>query len=235
MIHAPKATLRVDAGSKTLNEPMPTPPRIVRLDEIEAIPGPGSLTWRPVRLTLGIRAFGTNAYTAGEAGQEVVEPHTEDPKLAHQELYFVASGRATFTIDGETHDAPAGTYVFVPDPASHRQAVAAEPGTTVLSFGGPPTFEPSAWEWAFRAGPLLGTDPDRARAILQEGLRAHPESGSLHYNLACLEALRGRRAEAIESLRRAIEHWPPTAEWAGDDEDFAKLRDDPEFEKLTGS
>src|SRR5437763_7147996 len=113
------------------------PPRIIHLDEIEAIPGPGSLTWRPVRLTLGVRAFGCNAYSAGAAGEDVVEPHTEDPKLAHQELYFVARGRATFTIDGESHDAPAGTYVFIPDPASHRHAVAAEAGTTVLSFGSP--------------------------------------------------------------------------------------------------
>ena len=138
---------------------MPEKPKIVHLDQLEAIAGPGSLTWHPVRLTLGVRAFGCNAYTAGEAGQDVVEPHTEDPNLAHQELYFVAAGRATFTIDGSSHDAPAGTYVFIPDPASHRRAVAAEAGTTVLSFGGPPTFEPSAWEWAFRAGPLIRTDP----------------------------------------------------------------------------
>ena len=138
---------------------MTQPPRTIHLDELESIPGPGSLTWRPVRATLGIRAFGCNAYTAAKAGDDVVEPHTEDPALAQEELYFVANGRATFTIDGAEHDAPAGTYVFIPDPASHRHAVAAEPQTTVLSFGGPPTFEPSAWEWAFRAAPLMRTDP----------------------------------------------------------------------------
>src|SRR5207302_252326 len=82
-----------------------------------------------------------------------------------------AAGRATFTIDGESYDAPAGTYVFVPDPASKRHAVAVEPGTTVLSFGGPPTFQPSAWEWAFQAGPLVRSDPRRARRILAEGLQ----------------------------------------------------------------
>jgi quercetin dioxygenase-like cupin family protein len=208
---------------------MPEPPKIVHLAELETIPGPGTLTWHPVRMTLGVRAFGCNAYTAGEAGQEVVEPHTEDPKLAHQELYFVAAGRARFTIDGESHDAPAGTYVFVPDPSSHRQAVAVEPGTAVLSFGGPPTFEPSAWEWAFRAAPLTRSDPARAREILAEGLDAHPESASLHYNLACLEAVAGDREAALASLRRAIELRPDVAEWAGDDEDFESLRDDPEF------
>jgi quercetin dioxygenase-like cupin family protein len=213
---------------------MPEKPKIVHLDQLEAIAGPGSLTWHPVRLTLGVRAFGCNAYTAGEAGQDVVEPHTEDPNLAHQELYFVAAGRATFTIDGSSHDAPAGTYVFIPDPASHRRAVAAEAGTTVLSFGGPPTFEPSAWEWAFRAGPLIRTDPARAREILAEGLEAHPDSPTLHYNLACLEAVEGRRDGALGALRMAIGARPDVANWARDDDDLASLRGDPEFEALVG-
>jgi len=29
---------------------------LIHIDELESIPGPGSLTWRPVRLALGIRA-----------------------------------------------------------------------------------------------------------------------------------------------------------------------------------
>jgi uncharacterized Zn-binding protein involved in type VI secretion len=211
---------------------MPHAPRIKHLDEFESIPGPGSLTWHPVRMTLGVLAFGCNAYTAARAGDDVVEPHTEDPKLAHQELYFVAAGRATFTIDGQQYDATSGTYVFLPDPASHRHAVAAEPGTTVLSFGGPPTFSPSAWEWAFRAGPLLRTDPRRARQILTEGLEANPSAASLLYNLACLEAVQGNRDAAIETLSSAIGARTETAQWARDDEDFASLRDDPEFAQL---
>ena len=81
---------------------MTRPPRVVHLDEIEAIPGPGTLTWHPVRAHLGLRAFGTNAYTAQHVGDDVVEPHDENPDLAHEELYFVARGRATFTLDGET-------------------------------------------------------------------------------------------------------------------------------------
>jgi tetratricopeptide (TPR) repeat protein len=208
------------------------PPKIVHLDELESIPGPGSLIWRPVRLALGVRAFGCNAYTAGKAGQDVVEPHTEDPKLAHQELYFVAVGRATFTIDGTSYEAPAGTYVFIPDPASHRHAVAVEPGTTVLSFGGPPTFEPSAWEWAFRSGPLIRSNPTQAREILVEGLEAHPESRALQYNLACLEAVQGNRDDALAALREAIELSPDVAEWAREDEDLESLRDDPGFRAL---
>jgi hypothetical protein len=168
----------------------------------------------------------------GRAGADVVEPHTEDADAAHEELYFVARGSATFTIDGETFDAPAGTYVFVPDPASHRHAVAAEAGTTVLTFGGPPTFEPSAWEWSFRAEAVGREDPERARAILDDGLRAHPDSPGIHYELACLAARDGDRDAAIEALRTAIAREPEVAAWARDDEDFAALRGDPGFAGL---
>ena len=136
----------------------------------------------------------------GPGRRRAAHREADDPALAHQELYFVAAGRATFTIDGDSHDAPAGTYVFIPDPASHRHAVATEPGTTVLSFGGPPTFEPSPWEWAFRAAPLIRSDPARAREILAEGLERTPGSPSLHYNLACLEAVEGRRDRALAEL-----------------------------------
>jgi hypothetical protein len=211
---------------------MPDPPHVVHLNDIAAVAGPGTLTWRPVRLTLGVRAFGCNAYTASRVGDDVVEPHTEDPAFAHQELYFVASGRAEFRIDGKTYDAPAGTYVFVPDPASHRHAVAAETDTTVLSFGGPPTFEPSAWEWSFQATPLMRSDPEKAREILAEGLEAHPEAVGLHYNLACLEAVTGDREQALLALRRAIELRAEARQWAREDGDFASLADDPTFQVL---
>jgi mannose-6-phosphate isomerase-like protein (cupin superfamily) len=195
--------------------------RVIALDEVEAIPGPGTLTWRPVRATLGLRAFGTNAYTAAQAGDDVVEPHTEDS--GHQELYFVFRGAARFTLDGETFDAPAGTYVYLEDHTVHRHAVALEAGTTVMSFGGPAVFEPSPWEWYFRAAPLKRTDPARAREILSDGLRAHPESGGMYYELACLEAVNGNLDTARQHLARAVELRPEAAEWARTDEDLRAL------------
>ena len=185
-----------------------------------------------MRLSLGIEAFGTNAYVAPEAGVDVVEPHTEDPELGHQELYFVARGRARFLLDGEPHDCPAGTYVFVPDTATHRHAIAEEPGTTVLSFGGPPGFSPSAWEWSFRAAALKTTDPDGARKLLEQGLAAWPDSPRLHYELATLEARAGARDEALEHLRHAVERRPEVRDWVEEDPDLAQLRDDPAFEAL---
>jgi mannose-6-phosphate isomerase-like protein (cupin superfamily) len=202
---------------------MPEPPRVVHLDELDAIPGPGTLTWHPVRAHLGIRAFGCNAYSAQRVGDDVVEPHTESPELAHEELYFVARGTARFTIDDETFDAPEGTYVFVPDTASHRHAVAAEPQTTVLTFGGPPTFTPSAWEWFFRADPYVLSDPQRAREIVEDGLRVHPDSPGLMVYLARLEVRAGNEARARELLGRAIERQAEAEELARNDPRLAAL------------
>jgi hypothetical protein len=221
---------------------MPAPATVVSLDDIEAVPveNPGfSLLWLPVRDALGIRAFGTNAYVAAEAGQHVVEPHREgdDPERDHQELYFVARGSARFTIDDADHEAPAGTYVFIPDPRSHRRAVALEAGTTVLSFGGPPTFEPSAWEWNFRAAPLMA-DPatrPRAREIMQDALTRFPNAGNVRYNAACLEALDGNAEAALDHLARAIEARGEVAQWAREDGDLASLRSHPRFAELTAT
>ncbi len=202
---------------------MPRPPRVVHLDELEAIPGPGTLTWHPVRAHLGIRAFGTNAYSAAKAGDDVVEPHDENPDLAHEELYFVARGRATFTLDGETFDAPAGTYVFVPDTATHRHAVAAEPGTTVLSFGGPPTFTPSAWEWMFRAVAVADSDPAKAREIVEDGLAQHPESPGLRIALARVRLAEGDKAGARAAVDEALALQPEAEEYVRQDAALGKL------------
>ena len=208
--------------------------RIARLDDLERVPVDGgdalSLSWLPVRDTLGIGAFGTNAYVADEPGAHVVEPHTERGS-GHQELYFVARGRATFTLGSETVDAPAGTYVFLPDPAVHREAIAEEPGTTVLSFGAPlgKPYEVSEWERRFRAEAILESDPAVARALLEEALETHPDSGGVRYTLACLHSLQGEADAAIERLGEAVDLRPGTAAWARDDERFAELRDDPRF------
>jgi len=66
---------------------------IAHIDELESFPieGLDGLTWRPVRRHFGIGAFGVNAYTAGAAGQRVVEEHREED--GHEELYVIVSGR----------------------------------------------------------------------------------------------------------------------------------------------
>ena len=66
---------------------MTEPYSVLDLDEIEPIAVAG-VHWKPLRRTLGIDAFGINAYTAVEAGEHVVENHTEEA-LGHQEVYVV--------------------------------------------------------------------------------------------------------------------------------------------------
>ena len=202
--------------------------RVTSLDAIEALPGPGSLRWLPVRHELGIGAFGTNAYVAQAAGDDVVEPHTEAAS-GHEELYFVARGAATFTLDGDEVHAPAGTYVFLPDPEVHRHAVADEAGTTVMSFGAPrgEAFTVSGWEARFRATAIRERDPEQARALYEEGLAADPEGEWATYDLACWHALYGSADEARALLERAIAlGGEEVRAHSLKDPDLASLRDD---------
>jgi mannose-6-phosphate isomerase-like protein (cupin superfamily) len=145
--------------------------KVLHLDELAGVPVFGTLVWKPVRKTFGVTAFGINAYTAANAGDEVVEEHTEQ-QLGHEEIYAVISGRATFTVGGEEVDAPAGTLVYLDDVAQKRHAIAREPGTTVLAIGGVPgKHEISSWEYFFPAlEPMRNGDYDAARTILEDGL-----------------------------------------------------------------
>jgi tetratricopeptide (TPR) repeat protein len=204
--------------------------KLLRLDELEGIPVLGTLVWKPVRKTLGVTAFGINAYTAAAAGDEVVEEHDET-QLGHEEVYVVVSGHALFTVDGEAVDAPAGTLVYLDDPAQTRHAVAREAGTTVLAVGGTPgVHETSAWEYFFPALPALNAgDYETALRLLREGLAEKPGHPALLYNLACAEARAGERDAALEHLAAAVEARETLRERAREDDDLASIRDDPRF------
>jgi tetratricopeptide (TPR) repeat protein len=207
--------------------------KVLKLDEIEGIPVFGTLVWKPVRRTLGVTAFGINAYTAADAGDEVVEDHTEEP-LGHEEIYAVVKGHATFTVDGEEVDAPAGTLVYLDDVMQRRSAVAKEPGTTVLAIGGVPgKHDISAWEYVFPALPAKTKgDYDTARRILEEAIAENDLPG-IHYNLACVEALAGDKERALEELGAAIGVNDRFKKYASEDEDLASIRADPRFSVLT--
>ena len=198
---------------------------VASLTGVESLPGPGTLRWTPLRKHFGITAFGLNAYTATEAGQDVVEEHTEE-RLGHEEVYVVVSGRATFVLDGEELDVPAGSAVFLRDPKVKRYARAEEPGTTVLAIGGKPgQHEISAWEYFFAAYARAEQgDHDAALAEIQAGLAEKPDSPPLTYHLACINARAGRLDEARTALDRALELDPELQKWADDDEDLAPLR-----------
>jgi quercetin dioxygenase-like cupin family protein len=209
----------------------------VRLDELDRIPVEGAdVTWRPIRRRLGLRAFGLNAYSADRAGEQVVEEHTEE-FMGHEEVYVVVTGRARFTLDGEELNAPAGTLVHLPDTSVRRAAIAEEPGTTVLAIGSKPgeVFQPSAWEWSFAASPHYHAgEYEAGLEIVRRGLDEQPGNPVMLYQVACYEALAGRREQAIEHLREAVGRDERIVGWARRDDDFASLRSDPAFTAIVG-
>lgn len=201
---------------------------ITHVDELEELPiNDGEFVWRPVRRHFGISAFGTNAYTAA-AGQRVIEEHRETS--GHEEMYVVLRGRATFALDDEDVDAPAGTLVFV-RPETKRGAVAVEDGTAVLAVGARPgvVFEPSPWEDIFAAFAYAARgDLDLARSLLDGAVEKNPDAWQGHYNAACFEVRYGNRETGIMHLLRAHEVDSETvSEAAAKDSDLDPIRDDP--------
>jgi hypothetical protein len=142
-----------------VTDPASAPFAAVRLDDVAIVtdidPGYPDATdgdFRLVRRHFDIRSFGVNGIT-GDAGDEMVEPHherddEENRTDGHEELFAVMSGHAVFTVDGQEVDAPAGTLVFVRDPALIRSARATADGTSILAVGGKPgvAFQVSRWE-----------------------------------------------------------------------------------------
>jgi quercetin dioxygenase-like cupin family protein len=200
---------------------------VATLDELATAPIPGQARWHTIRRTLGVSSFGVNAWTATADGGQIIGEHEEASGQAHEELYVVVSGRATFTLDGEEVDAPAGTLVHVADPAVKRGAVGDE-GTTILVVGAKPgeAFTPSTWERSAEALQYWPTEEwDKAIEVLEGHLAETPDHAGTHYNLACAHARAGRPDVALEHARKAIELQESFAEYAVKDEDLVSIRD----------
>lgn len=218
-----------------MSEPEQTERWVVRrLEELPAHPDPSGRLWFPIRNALEIDAFGINAWRAGKAGGPLIDEHDEleSGTSGHEELYAVLDGHATFVVDGERVDAPAGTLVFVRDPAARRAATATEAGTTVLAVGAKvgEAFAPSVWEPSAAALRFWTTrEFDKAIDVFAALHAEHPEHATVLYNLACAESLGGRTDDALAHLERAIELNPPFREAAQADADFDPIRADPRF------
>jgi tetratricopeptide (TPR) repeat protein len=207
---------------------------IAQLQDIDEIDD-GRAPFRPVRHHFAIQTFGIIAATARAAGDRLINEHDEAEPNSSEELYFVATGHATFVLDGQTEDAPAGTFVHVPA-GIKRTAVAEQGGTTVLAIGGAPpgqAYVPTGWEAFAQLLPLFESGEyeegaDRAQALLADD----PPHGALYYNTACFESRAGRIDAALEHLKRAVELEPALAELARDDDDLAALRDQDAFSEI---
>jgi hypothetical protein len=212
------------------------------VSEIEPVPldPDDELGWKPVRARLGIAAFGVNVWTAERAGAQVIGPHVETDEQAggHEELYFVLSGRATFRVDGETIDAPVGTFVSILDPAAKRMAVAEEDDTAVLAIGGRvgAPFEVAAWESIVGAAAhARASNLDAAIDEIEHGLASNPRSSTLLYHAACYESRAGRSEAALGHLARSLLEDPGLRRLAAREPDFESIRRLPGFEQLVGS
>ncbi len=208
---------------------------VAALDDIEAGPEHDGRVPFNIRRHFDIRAFGIRVNRAVGEGH-VIGEHDEVGigAAGHEELYFVLSGAATFTVGDEQVEAPAGTFVFVRDPATRRGAVATEEGTTVLAIGGTPgkAYELPIGElmapmWdAYKAEDYAG-----ALDALQPLLAERPQA-LVYFNAACMEARLGRAEDAIGHLRQAVEDDDRIREHVRTDEDLLSLRDDPRFAEL---
>jgi tetratricopeptide (TPR) repeat protein len=210
--------------------------RVARLDEVTPQRGADDSRWFRLRRDLDVGAFGVNAYGA-DSGKRVIEEHDELGTAAgkHEELYVVLRGSARFELDGEEQTVPAGSCVFIRAPDVRRGAIAEEDGTIVLVVGGTPgvAYGVSAWEAAGDAYPHWESgDHAKAVEIMRAVVEEHPEAGIVLYNLACAETLAGEPEQALEHLRRSIELEERFRELARTDEDFAAIRDRPEFREL---
>jgi mannose-6-phosphate isomerase-like protein (cupin superfamily) len=202
--------------------------QVARLDEIER-------RGRdiPVREHLGIHAFGVNAYEPGEDGTLISEH--DEAGSGQEELYIVLDGQATFEVDGETVEAPAGTLVVVP-PESGRKATG---DGTILAVGATPgeAYQAFDWgdAWTFHNASMRAYSEERygdALEAVRAGLQRTPDHPGLHFNYACFATLAGDTSdETFSHLRRSVELVPRFREQARRDDDFAAVRDDPRFEE----
>jgi tetratricopeptide (TPR) repeat protein len=218
---------------------MSTGYEIAHISSFETKVPPTGRLWAPVREHFGISAFGVNAWTAEEPGQGLINEHDEagprDP--GHEELYVVVAGHAQFTVDGDEINAPAGTFVFVRDPAVKRKATAKEGRTTVIAAGGPrgAPYKATGWERSAIALRHWDTkDWEAAIAELSELRERHRDDATILYNLACAESLGGRPDDALAHLEQAVGLDAQFAKLAADDGDFDAIRGDERFSAVTG-
>jgi mannose-6-phosphate isomerase-like protein (cupin superfamily) len=201
--------------------------RVARLDDLER-----RGRFIPLREHLGIHSFGINAIVQGEDGTLINE---HDEAGGQEEVYVVLDGTATFEIDGETVDAPAGTFVSVP-PESTRKATG---DATVLALGGTAgeAYQGMDWgdAWRVHSESMTAYGEQRyadAAAAVRRGLEQFPDHPGLNYNYACFATLAGEvDDEMFSRLRKGVEGFPPFREQARADEDLAAVRDDPRFEE----
>jgi tetratricopeptide (TPR) repeat protein len=212
-----------------------------KLDELEPAPilAPGATDDGrkrfDVRRRLDITSFGVQAYRA-PSGVDVIREHDETllGEAGQEELYLVLHGAATFEIDGESFEAPAGSLVHV-QPTAKRKATASAEDTTILVVGGTPgkAYEPAPVEAGEAFAAYSAGDYETAIAKQLVVVAQRPNDPVAHFNAGCFAARAGRAGEAVDHLRQAIHLNERIKELFATDEDLDSIRNDPRFAELT--
>ena len=80
----------------------------------------------------------------------------------------------------------------------------------------------------------LEQGPDESLRHLQTAVALRPNDSNTLYNAACTYGVLGKKAEALETLKKAFGAGYGNPNWAANDSDLDCLHDDPEFRKLVG-
>ena len=207
---------------------------LARLEELEASPlvapdatDDGRRRF-DVRRKLDITGFGVQGFSA-PSGIDVIRSHDEMllGEAGQEELYIVIDGAATFEIDGETIEAPAGTLVHV-QPTATRKATATDDEATILVVGGTPgkAYEPYPEEAAEAFAAYNAGDYETALAKQLVVVEKRQSDPVVHFNAGCFAARAGHADEAIGHLGRAVEINDRIKELIATDEDLDSIRDD---------
>jgi len=80
----------------------------------------------------------------------------------------------------------------------------------------------------------FGQDEEEVIRHLQTSVVLRPGDPSTLYNAACTYGVLGRKAEALETVKRAFASGYSNTSWVANDSDLNCLHDNPEFRKLVG-
>ena len=79
-----------------------------------------------------------------------------------------------------------------------------------------------------------GNDHEESIRHLQTAVALRPSDSNTLYNAACTYGVLGKKAEALDTLKKAFAAGFGNRNWAAKDSDFNCLHDDPEFRDLVG-
>ena len=79
-----------------------------------------------------------------------------------------------------------------------------------------------------------GQDADESIRHLQTAVALRPGDPNTLYNAACTYGILGKKTEALETFKKAVDAGYSNLNWAAKDSDLDCLSDNPEFQKLVG-